>query len=107
MKIFPKTELGKLSVIFITLMFILFFFGSNAVASYENVSAGNTIFEDISRRPLVAWSMLTAFLFGITSFVMGLFGIVNKKDHTLLVYTASIIGGLLALFILGEIIFPH
>jgi hypothetical protein len=87
---------------------ILFFVGlSIKNLLYEAVPAGDTILEDILTRPALALTMLSGMAFGILSFITGIISIIRQKERALLVYIATMIGGLLILFLLGEISFPH
>jgi hypothetical protein len=74
---------------------------------YTNISAGKTIVEDIFLRPVVTFPMLTGFLSGIIAFFTGVISIIKRKERSLLVFVATIIGLLLILFLLGEIFSPH
>ena len=104
----PKSILGKWAVGLIVAMFILFFLGSSFTNwIYQSIPAGNTILEDISRRPALALTMLTAMLSGILAFITGLIAIFKLKDRSPLVWIAMIIGGLLIIFLIGEFISPH
>jgi hypothetical protein len=87
---------------------ILFFIGSSLRnLLYKSVPAGNTILEDIVVRPGLALAMLIGMGFGVSAFIMGLISITRQKERALLVYIATMIGGLLILFLLGEFFFPH
>jgi len=104
----PKTTLGRWSVGLIIATPVLFFIGQSLLnLLYESVPAGNTILEDIVGRPALALSMLAGMISGISAFITGLMAIVRQKECALLVYIATIIGGLLILFLLGEFLFPH
>ena len=104
----PKTALGKWSRGFIAAMPVLFFIGASFVnLLYKSVPAGNTILEDIARRPALALAMLAGTVSGISAFITGLIAIVRQKERAPLVYVATIIGALLLLFLIGEILFPH
>ncbi|QRN84242.1 hypothetical protein JR338_05755 [Chloroflexota bacterium] len=104
----PKTKLGKWSVWLIPVMFVLFYLGpSLSTTLYEGVSAGNTLFQDIGNRPLLALAMLAGFGAGVTAFVTGLVGILKQKERALLVYGSTIIGAALIVFLILEIAFPH
>ena len=104
----PKTSLGRWSLGLIATMLVLFFIGSSLASFfYQSVPAGNTIFEDIAMRPVLAISMLLAMVSGLSSFITGLIAIVKQKERALLVYVSTAIGALLILFLLGELLFPH
>jgi len=103
----PKTFLGRWSVALIIAMPIFFYIGMSFVDFYESVPAGNTIPHDIMIRPGVALPMLVGMVSGVLTFIIGLVSIIRKKERALLVYASTMIGGLLTLFLLGEIFFPH
>ncbi|RLD01199.1 MAG: hypothetical protein DRI65_15795 [Chloroflexota bacterium] len=104
----PGTTLGRWTVGLIAVMPILFVIGSSFTRSlYESVPAGRTILADISARPFLALSMLAGMATGFSGFITGLLAIVKHKENALLVYVATVIGGLLTLFLIGELAFPH
>ena len=61
----------------------------------------------IASRPLLALTMLAGMAAGISGFITGLLAIVKQKENALLVYVSTVIGGLLTLFLVGELAFPH
>lgn len=104
----PKTGLGKCSVMLIIAMPLFFALGSSFADSlYRSVPSGNTILADIMARPALALTMLTGMAAGVAAFVTGSIAIVKKKDNSHLVCLATIFGGLLIMFLIGELIFPH
>ena len=104
----PGKKLGRWSVGLIALMPILFVIGSSFTRSlYESVTAGPTILADIASRPLLALTMLAGMAAGILGFITGLLAIVKQKESALLVYVSTVIGGLLILYLAGELAFPH
>jgi len=44
---------------------------------------------------------------GISGFITGLLAIVKQKEKALLVYISTVIGGLLILYLIAELAFPH
>ncbi len=103
-----KTKLGKLSVVFIIAMPILYSIGmSFADSLYKSVPAGSTISKDIVARPALALTMLSGMLVGILAFVAGVLAIIKKKERSVLVYISTLIGTLHILFLSGEVLFPH
>ena len=107
-KFIPGTSLGRWSVGLITVMPILFVFGLALPQSvYESVPAGRTILADITARPLLALSMLAGMAAGISGFITGLLVLVKRKENALLVYVSTVIGGLLIVYLIGELAFPH
>jgi hypothetical protein len=104
----PGTLVGRWSVGLIAVMPILFVIGSSFSQSlYESVPAGRTILADINARPFLALFMLTGMATGISGFITGFLAIVKQKKNALLVYISTVIGGLLTLFLIGELAFPH
>ena len=101
----PKTALGKWSLGLIILMLILFFIGSRLVdLLYEGVLSGDTILEDIVARPVLALTMLAGMLSGTLAFFLGMIAIVKLKERALLVYLATVMGGLLLVFLLAHLV---
>lgn len=104
----PKTTLGKWSLGLIVAMPVLFFIGGSFTnLLYESVSAGNTIMDDIARRPALALTMLAGIFSGILAFTTGLIAVIRQRERTQLVYVTIIIGALLMLFLAGEVLSPH
>ena len=92
----------------IVVMPILFVIGSSFAGSlYESVQAGQTILADITARPFLALTMLAGMVVGISGFVTGILAIVKQKENALLVYISTVIGGLLMLYLIAELAFPH
>lgn len=107
-KILPKTNLGKWSIFLIVLMPILFAIGGSFTNTlYESVSSGDTILEDIVKRPVLSLTMLSGMLSVILAFAFGIISIIRKKERSPLVYISTILGFLLILFLIAEIVFPH
>ena len=87
---------------------ILFVVGSSfSWTLYEGVQSGRTILADISARPLVALTMLAGMATGVAGFITGLIAIIKRKENALLAYLSTILGGLLVLYLIAEIAFPH
>ena len=107
-RLMPGNKLGRWSVGLIAVMPILFFIGSSFTHSlYESVPAGRTILADITSRPFLSLTMLAGMAAGISGFITGLLAIVKQKENALLVYVSTLIGGLLILYLVGELAFPH
>jgi len=107
-RVIPGDSLGRWSVGLVAVMPILFFIGSTFLSSlYESVPAGRTILADITARPFLALAMLSGMASGISGFITGLLAIVKQKDKTFLVYISTVIGGLLTLYLIAELAFPH
>ena len=104
----PGTTLGWWTVGLIAVMPILFVLGSSFSRTlYESVPAGRTILADIASRPFLALTMLAGMAAGISGFITGLLAMIKQKEKALLVYTATVIGGLFTLYLVGEVAFPH
>lgn len=104
----PKTTFGKWSFyLILTMPVLLIIVGTIVGNMYQNVPAGNTIWEDITSRPLVAVSALLALGTGISSFATGLYAIIKQGERSWLVYISTGIGALLLLFLAGEFILTH
>lgn len=109
MKFKPQTKLGMWSVGLIISVPILVFFGTFFMnLLYKNAPAGNTITEDLTNRPALALAMLAGMISGVGALITGLVAIIrNKEERSVLVIIATVLGGLLLFFLLGEVIFPH
>lgn len=104
----PKTKLGKWSIVLIIAMPLLFVLARQFMNMfYESVSAGDTILQDIAKRPALALTMLTGMACGVSSFITGLIAIIRKKERSVLVYISTFIGFLFTLFLIAEVAFPH
>ncbi len=103
----PKSNLGKWSIGLIVIMPLLLFGGMSFVSFYESVPAGKTILHDIVLRPGVALLMVAGLVSGIASFFCGIFGIIKKKDYSVLIFISTLIGFFVLLFILAEIFPSH
>lgn len=107
-RLMARTKPGKWSVWLIVVMPILFFVGSSFSDSiYESVSAGDSILADIGGRPALALTMLAGMAAGIAGFITGLLGIIKQKEKAYLVYLSTVIGGLLTIYLIAELAFPH
>ena len=107
-KVIPKNKLGRWSVGLIAVMPVLFGIGSSLSSSlYESVSAGRTILADIAARPLLALTMCAGMGCGISGFITGLAAIAKQKEKAILVYISTVIGGLLMLYLVVDLTFPH
>jgi len=104
----PETRLGTWSVGLIIAMFSLFFLGTSFTSVlYASVPAGNSILEDVAARPALALTMLAGMAAGVLAFVIGIVAVAAKKERSLFVYISTLIGLLLAIFLVGEFISPH
>ena len=107
-RLMPRTTPGTWTVGLIAVMPILFVIGSSMSSSlYESVPSGRTILADVTARPLLALTMIAGMVSGISALIVGLFAIIKQKENALLVYVSTLIGGLLILFLIGELAFPH
>ena len=107
-RLLPGTTLGKWSIGLIMAMPLLFITGSSFTNTlYDSVPAGNTILSDINARPFLALTMLAGMAAGVAASTAGLTSIIKHNERALLVYISTLIGGLLILYLIGELIFPH
>jgi hypothetical protein len=107
-RLIPGTTPGRWALGLIVAMPLLFITGLSFSSSlYESVPAGQTILADVFARPFLALTMLSGMVAGISAFIIGLLAIVKHKENALLVYVSTVIGGLLTLFLVGEVAFPH
>ena len=107
-RILPHSALGRWSDGLIAAMLILLLIGTSLADSvYESIQAGGTILEDIAARPVLALTMLAGMAAGVAAFFTGISALFRKKDHSLLVIASSLVGGLLILYLIAEVAFPH
>lgn len=104
----PGGRTGWWSVGLIAVMPVLFQIGFFIATSwYPSIPAGSTIPTDLAARPFVGLTMLTGMAAGIGAFFSGLFAVVKHKEKALLVYAATVLGGLVILYLAAELLFPH
>lgn len=104
-RITPKTSLGWWSIGLIIATPILFLIGTSFMSSlYETIPAGGTVLDDIYARPAMALTILAGVLCGVLAFITGSLTIFQKKEKTILVYIATLLGALVTIFLLGEVI---
>lgn len=107
-KFIPETTLGGWALGLVIVMPVLFVIGSSFADSlYESVTAGGTILADITARPILALTMLAGMATGVSGLITGLLAIARQKDHALLVYLATLVGGLFTVFLIVDLAFPH
>lgn len=97
----PKTRLGKWSVGLIIAFFALLFAGRLVAAATGG--GGETFYDNI---PL-SLTMLSAVLSSVAAFVVGLVAVIKKRERSVLVYLAMLIGFLLLGFVFGELFGPE
>lgn len=102
MFIVPKTLLGKWSVGFVVAFFLLLATGI-FVTSRQGPRADQTFLDN----PVLSIPMLSSGAAGILAFFTGSISITKRKERSILVIVATIIGFLVLDFVLGEILFPH
>jgi len=90
----PKTKLGKWSVKLIIAFFLLF-----ALCQIFVVS-GHRGFG-------IPATIIPAGICGIASFFAGIIGIIKKKERSVFVFLATIIGLFILWFCIGEVLIPH
>lgn len=96
----PKTNLGKWSVGLIIALFAFFTLFQILVASGQR--GGATFFSN----PLLILPLLFAGICGVAAFFTGIIGIIKRRERSVLVFLATVIGFFVLLFVLGEV-FPH
>jgi hypothetical protein len=107
-RILPGTSLGWWSVGLLVATPLLLAVGASFRDSlYESVAAGDSIPEDIARRPALALTMLTGMTAGVATFVTGLVAVIRGRDRALLVLVSTFLGALFTLFLAAEVAFPH
>jgi len=97
----PKTTLGKWSVALTVAFIVLFMSFQLLVASGQR--GGATFFSNLA----LSVPMLVAGISGVSAFFTGIISIVKRKERSVLVFMATVIGLFVLIFSLGEIIFPH
>ena len=74
---------------------------------YESTSAGNSILEDVVKRPALSITMLLGIGAGVSAFITGFIAIIKKKERTALVIGSTLLGALVILFLVAEVAFPY
>ena len=101
LNLIPKTNLGKWSIALIIVFFLLLSLFFLLVNLGER--GGATFFSNLK----LTIPMLAAGTSAITSFVTGVISIIKKKERSILVILASILGFLVLLYIIAEFSSPH
>lgn len=108
LRLAPRTTLGRWAVGLVAAVPLLVFLGATlSMSLYASVPAGQTIGADVAARPALALAMLAGMAAGIAAFGAGVVAIARQKDHAVLVYLSTLIGGLLTLFLVAEVAFAH
>ena len=97
----PKTPLGQWSIWLITVFIVLFIVFQILVASGQR--GGATFFSNLA----LSIPMLIAGITGILAFFTGIIGIIKNKERSVLVFSSTIIGFFILVFVSAEILFPH
>lgn len=100
----PKTRLGQWSIWLITVFIVLFIVFLILVASGQR--GGATFFSNLA----LSIPMLIAGITGILAFftgIIGIIGIIKSKERSVLVFSSTIIGLFILVFVSAEILFPH
>ena len=63
--------------------------------------------QDIVARPALALTMLAGMVAGVLASIIGIVAVATKKERSFFVYISTLIGLLLAIFLVGECISPH
>jgi len=97
----PKTYLGKWSIrlIITFILFLALFFLFVALGE----RGGDTFFSNLR----LTIPMFIAGISGIASFFTGFISIIKRKERSIFVFLATVIGFLILIYILLEILFPH
>lgn len=97
--ILPTTKLGRLSVILILLMPLLFTVAWMMLDFfYVDVPAGDTIIADISARPVLSLGMIAGMFSGFGAFVTGLISLVRKRERSVFVIISTLLGAFVSAF---------
>jgi cytochrome bd-type quinol oxidase subunit 2 len=97
----PRTKLGKWSAWLIVAFAILLGVFYILVASGQR--GGDTFFSN----PILTVPMLLAATSAIAAFIIGLISVVKRKERSVAVVLAIVVGLFVIIFVLGEVIFPH
>lgn len=98
----PKTKLGKWSVGLSVVFFLLLATGI-FIISRQGPRIDQTFFDN----PAASIPILGAGVSAIAAFITGIIAIWKRKERSILVFAATLIGLLVMLFLLGEILVPH
>ena len=98
----PKTRLGKWSVGFVILFFLLLATGMFVVSVFKQ-RGGETIFDNLA----ISIPMLGSGVSAIAAFFIGALSIWKYKERSIFVFVACLIGLFVLIFVLGEILVPH
>ncbi len=97
----PKTQPGRWSVGLIIAFLLLFISFQLLVASGQR--GGETFFSN----PVLTIPIVFAGISDICAFFTGLLSIIRKKERSILVFLATMMGFFVLVFVLGEILVPH
>ena len=97
----PTTDLGKWSAWLIVAFAILLGVFYILVASGQR--GGDTFLSN----PILTVPMLLAATSAIAAFIIGLISVVKRKERSVAVVLAIVVGLFVIIFVLGEVIFPH
>lgn len=90
----PKTDLGQWSVGLLAYFFM-------AAGSFYTLAEG---FHIITSERLILAGAVSAFAAGIAAFVLGVIAVVRKKERSITVFLAILIGGAVLIFLMSELI---
>jgi hypothetical protein len=99
--ILPGTKAGENSL-YLFLGFVVFF-GIFWLLVWSGQRGGMGFFDNLH----LAIPFLIAAFFGISEFVVGVYSIFWKKERSLAIFLVTLWGGIVTLFISGEILTPH
>jgi hypothetical protein len=97
----PKTCLGKWFLGLIAAFFI--FFAMNQILVVSGQQGRETFFSNLLLAIVVSLAGISA----ISAFFTGIISIIKRKERSILVFLATVIGFFVLSFVLGEFLFPH
>lgn len=97
----PKTTLGKWSLGLLIAFFLCF------VALHLLARSGQRGGDGFLDNLFLFIPTVLAGLAGVSAFLTGLISILKSKEHSILVFVATLIGFCIFIFVLGEILYPH
>ena len=99
--ILPKSHLGKWSTRLIA-AFVVFFVEFQLLVALGQ-RGGETFFSNLA----LTIPILLAGTSGVLAFLTGLTGVIRKREQSILVFLAMLVGLFVLLFSIGEVMFPH
>jgi hypothetical protein len=104
----PKSNYGRWSVWLVFAMFLLFFISSILASQIDRIEPdGENLNEYFIKTEIYKRLYNGGFVAGIAAFMNGLISIFDKKEHGILIYTATIFSAGCTLYFFGRLLFPH